>query len=74
MNRVGQEDEIRFWGQSFVADPYGTLLSRASATEEDSPLVECELGRVEQARREWPFLRDRRIDAYADLDKRYRDD
>ncbi len=73
VNRVGREGEIRFWGQSFAADPFGRVLARASSSEEETLLVECDLGLVERARREWPFLRDRRIDAYADLDKRYRD-
>jgi len=72
-NRVGPEEGIRFWGQSFVADPFGRVLGRASATEEEILLVECDLGLVEQTRRNWPFLRDRRIDAYGDLLKRYRD-
>ena len=74
VNRVGREGEIRFWGQSFVADPFGRVLARASAEEEETLLVECDLRRIEQTRREWPFLRDRRIDAYGDLTRRLRDD
>ena len=73
VNRVGREGEIRFWGQSFVADPFGRVLARASAEEEELLLVECDLGEIERVRRDWPFLRDRRIDAYGDLTKRYRD-
>jgi N-carbamoylputrescine amidase len=73
VNRVGLEDGIRFWGQSFVADPFGRILARASADAEETLLVECDLAAIERVRREWPFLRDRRIDAYADLDKRFRD-
>jgi N-carbamoylputrescine amidase len=73
VNRVGPEEGIRFWGQSFVADPFGRVLARASAGDEETLLVDCDLGAVERVRRDWPFLRDRRIDAYADLDKRYRD-
>jgi N-carbamoylputrescine amidase len=73
VNRVGLEDGIRFWGQSFVADPFGRVLARASADAEETLLVECDLAAIERVRREWPFLRDRRIDAYADLDKRFRD-
>jgi N-carbamoylputrescine amidase len=73
VNRVGREGEIRFWGQSFVADPFGRVLARASASEEEILVVECDLGAVERVRRDWPFLRDRRIDAYSDLDKRLRD-
>jgi N-carbamoylputrescine amidase len=73
VNRVGREGEIRFWGRSFVVDPFGRVLARASAGEEEILLVDCDLAMVERARREWPFLRDRRIDAYGDLEKRFRD-
>ncbi|MDP6980938.1 MAG: carbon-nitrogen hydrolase [Myxococcota bacterium] len=73
VNRVGQEGEIRFWGQSFVADPFGRVLARASADEEETLLVECDLRQIEKTRREWPFLRDRRIDAYGELARRLRD-
>jgi N-carbamoylputrescine amidase len=73
VNRVGREDAVKFWGQSFVADPFGRVLARASASEEEILLVECDLGAIEQTRRNWPFLRDRRIDAYADVQKRFRD-
>jgi N-carbamoylputrescine amidase len=72
-NRVGREEAIRFWGQSFVADPFGRVLARASASEEEILVVDCDLGLVERARRLWPFLRDRRIDAYQDLVRRFRD-
>jgi N-carbamoylputrescine amidase len=64
---------IRFWGQSFVADPFGRVLARASSEAEETLHVECDLGAIERVRRDWPFLRDRRIDAYADLVKRFRD-
>ncbi len=82
VNRVGHErlagagdDEgIRFWGQSFVADPRGRVIARAPADAEAVLVVDCDLGLVEQTRREWPFLRDRRIDAYADLQRRLRDE
>ena len=70
INRVGREDGIRFWGQSFVADPFGRVIARASAEREETLLVECDLGLIEKTRREWPFLRDRRIDAYGELSKR----
>jgi N-carbamoylputrescine amidase len=73
VNRVGREDGIRFWGQSFVADPFGVVLARASSDREEILQVECDLARIEQVRRHWPFLRDRRIDAYGDLSKRFRD-
>ena len=82
VNRVGHErlpeageraGGIRFWGQSFVCDPLGRVIARASAGEEEVLVVECDLGAIERTRRDWPFLRDRRVDAYADLGKRYRD-
>jgi len=73
-NRVGAEEGVRFWGQSFVADPYGRVLARASADDEALLLVDCEMTAVEQARREWPFLRDRRVDAYGDLTRLLRDE
>lgn len=73
VNRVGEEGDIRFWGQSFVVDPFGRVLARASADDEETLLVECDLGLVERVRRDWPFLRDRRIDAYDELGKRFRD-
>ena len=69
----GEQGGIRFWGRSFVADPFGRVLARASDCEEELLLVECDLSAVESVRRDWPFLRDRRIDAYADLLRRFRD-
>ena len=69
----GTEGEVRFWGQSFVADPFGRILARASSDAEELLVVECDLSHVEQRRREWPFLRDRRIDAYGELTRRFRD-
>ena len=73
-NRVGvetsPEGEIEFWGHSFICDPYGKVI--AEAGESAAVLVaECDLGLIEQARRGWPFLRDRRIDAYAGLERRF---
>jgi N-carbamoylputrescine amidase len=84
VNRVGREPPIesagsegeggiRFWGRSFVADPFGRVLARGSDREEELVVVECDLSAVERVRRDWPFLRDRRIDAYADLLRRFRD-
>ena len=63
VNRVGKEDKFKFWGGSFVSDPFGKVLYRAGNTEEII-LADCNLDAVERTRREWPFLRDRRIDAY----------
>jgi N-carbamoylputrescine amidase len=78
VNRVGHEapaggDGLEFWGQSFVAGPQGELLAKAGAAAEETLLVPVELGALDEVRTHWPFLRDRRIDAYGDLDKRFLD-
>jgi len=74
VNRVGFEPSavggIEFWGHSFVCDPSGALIAEAGADEEVM-VVDCDLSAIERQRREWPFLRDRRIDAYAGLTARY---
>ncbi|MBX3414632.1 MAG: carbon-nitrogen hydrolase [Pirellulales bacterium] len=72
-NRTGIEGNIEFWGASFVADPNGNVLARASHDAEETLLVECNLAQIEVVRTHWPFLRDRRIDAYGDLTRRYLD-
>ena len=77
-NRVGHEAPaggpgLDFWGQSFVADPAGRVLVRASADREEVLVVACDLAAVETARTHWPFLRDRRIDAYGDITRRFGD-
>ncbi len=79
VNRVGYEpdpsrqtDGIQFWGSSFVAGPQGELYYRASDNEEESVIVNIDLDHSEDVRRWWPFLRDRRIETYDDLTKRYR--
>ncbi|MCG8589790.1 MAG: carbon-nitrogen hydrolase [Proteobacteria bacterium] len=74
VNRVGTEGGIRFWGQSFVADPFGRVLARASDSKEETLVVACDLNAIERVRRDWPFVRDRRVDAYDDLVARWRDD
>lgn len=78
VNRVGHEPDpsgatngIQFWGSSFVAGPQGELLFRAPDSEETVAIVDIDMHRSEQVRRWWPFLRDRRIDAYRGLDCRY---
>ncbi len=71
VNRVGREDGIRFWGQSFVADPFGRVLARAKPDVEEILVVPCDLDEIERVRQNWPFLRDRRIDAYGDLVRRW---
>jgi N-carbamoylputrescine amidase len=78
VNRVGLEKPaggagIEFWGQSFVAGPSGQILARANASQEEILLVPVDLAQVDLARTHWPFLRDRRIDAYSDLSKRFID-
>lgn len=73
-NRVGREGEIEFWGGSFVADPYGKVLEKASHETEQNMIVGCDLDLINTARTHWPFFRDRRIDAFADLQKRWNED
>ena len=73
VNRVGPEERLTFWGQSFVADPFGRVVARGSAVEAETLVVDCDLALIEEVRRGWPFLRDRRIDAYGDLLRRFRD-
>ncbi len=79
VNRVGHEasaggDGLEFWGNSFVCDPFGVVLAQASEVQEETLLVDIDLMRIEEVRRNWPFLRDRRIDAYGGLTKRLLDD
>jgi N-carbamoylputrescine amidase len=71
VNRVGVEGGLEFWGGSFVADPFGRILFKASATKEEVHVVACDLERIEETRRNWPFLRDRRIDAYGAITARF---
>lgn len=79
VNRVGHErpanggDGIEFWGTSFVADPQGVVLAEASSDEEEILLAEIDTTRIEDVRRNWPFLRDRRIDSYSPITSRYID-
>ena len=81
VNRVGYEEDvsgrthgINFWGTSFVAGPQGEIFYEASTDEEESVVVEIDLKHCEQVRRWWPFLRDRRIDAYGGIEKRFLDE
>jgi len=78
VNRVGfeplsSEEGIQFWGTSFVCGPQGEIIYEASEDDEESIIVEMDMERSEQVRRWWPFLRDRRIDAYTDITKRFID-
>ncbi|HEX2932300.1 MAG TPA: carbon-nitrogen hydrolase, partial [Candidatus Binatia bacterium] len=67
VNRVGREGKIKFWGHSFVAGPFGEMVAHANGEREEILLAECDLGKIEETRQSWPFLRDRRIDAYGSL-------
>jgi N-carbamoylputrescine amidase len=77
INRVGHEGPadggIEFWGGSFVADPFGRVLARASRDREKVLVVDCDSALIEETRRHWPFLRDRRIDAYGGITHRFLD-
>ena len=75
INRVGHEGPteagLEFWGASFVSDPFGVILQRGSHDREEIVLARCDPARTEDVRRNWPFLRDRRIDAYGEMTKRW---
>jgi N-carbamoylputrescine amidase len=77
VNRVGYEGPLdhglEFWGSSFVADPFGQVIAQASCDQEEILIAECDPRRMEEVRRNWPFLRDRRIDAYAPILQRWLD-
>jgi N-carbamoylputrescine amidase len=84
VNRVGVEygdirgnraegEGLEFWGGSFLADPFGRVIAKASHDKEEILIGEIDLGLIEETRRNWPFLRDRRIDAYAPITKRFID-
>jgi len=81
VNRVGLErpasgdgDGIEFWGSSFLADPFGAVVAEAPTDRETILVGEVDLARIEEVRRGWPFLRDRRVDAYAGIGSRFLDD
>lgn len=73
VNRVGTEGATEFWGQSFVSDFYGQVVARAPVSEPTILLVDCDLRALEDARRMWPFFRDRRIDSFGGLTQRMND-
>ncbi|HVS13616.1 MAG TPA: carbon-nitrogen hydrolase [Thermoanaerobaculia bacterium] len=79
VNRVGHEvppeggPGLEFWGTSFVADPFGVVIAEAGVDTEEILVAEVDVGRIEQVRRNWPFLRDRRIDAYGGIERRFLD-
>jgi N-carbamoylputrescine amidase len=79
VNRIGFEPGapgaggLEFWGSSFLCDPFGVVLAEGAPDREEILVGEVDLGRIEEVRRHWPFLRDRRIDAYPGLDRRFLD-
>ena len=79
MNRVGHEIFVKdspgleFWGTSFIADPFGVVLEEGSTDREEILVQDLNLARIEEVRRGWPFLRDRRIDAYGGITRRFLD-
>ena len=73
VNRVGDEGDMKFWGGSFIANPFGTLLYKASHEDEETVVTEINMQRSEYYRTHWPFLRDRRIDSYEPITKRFID-
>ena len=79
-NRIGTEKVskdsagIEFWGQSFICDPQGVIIAQASSDKEEIIMAEIDLDRIEYIRRNWPFLRDRRIDSYGNIVQRYGDE
>jgi N-carbamoylputrescine amidase len=74
VNRVGREGKINFWGRSFVAGPFGEIVAHAGGEREEILLAKCDLAKIEETRQSWPFLRDRRIDAYGSLLERSLED
>jgi N-carbamoylputrescine amidase len=71
VNRVGREGKLKFWGNSFIAGPFGEVVARAGGAREEILVAKCDLRKIEETRQGWPFLRDRRIDAYASLQSRF---
>ena len=80
VNRVGHEKPVEgtagveFWGSSFLSDPFGVVIAEASIDKEEILVGEVDVSRIEEVRRNWPFLRDRRIDAYTGIERRFLDD
>ncbi|HVS91910.1 MAG TPA: carbon-nitrogen hydrolase [Mucilaginibacter sp.] len=74
VNRVGQEGELKFWGGSFIYNPFGTVLYQASHTEEEVIVQEIDTNKTDYYRTHWPFMRDRRIDSYQPITKRLIDE
>ncbi|MBP9865386.1 MAG: carbon-nitrogen hydrolase [Candidatus Omnitrophica bacterium] len=73
-NRVGREGKLNFWGRSFISGPFGNVLAQAGEKREETLIAECDLKQIETVRQHWPFLRDRRIDAYGPITSRFIDE
>ena len=73
VNRVGKEGPVTFWGNSFVSDPFGGVIAKAKTTAEEILIAQCDLAAIEETRAGWPFLRDRRVDAYGPITERFLD-
>src|SRR5690606_38482318 len=70
-NRTGTEGPVDFWGQLFAANPYGQIIGKAAVDQEEILHVTCDLDLIDEVRCNWPFFRDRRIETYSDLEKRF---
>jgi N-carbamoylputrescine amidase len=70
-NRVGQEEDMKFWGSSFICGPLGEILAKGSTDKEEVVIADLDLGEIDVVREGWPFFRDRRIDAYAPIAQRW---
>jgi N-carbamoylputrescine amidase len=73
VNRVGTEGKINFWGSSFVSGPFGEMIAKARSDSEEILIARCDMGSIDETRHGWPFLRDRRIDAYKGITSRFLD-
>jgi N-carbamoylputrescine amidase len=73
VNRVGVEDSLEFWGQSFAVNPYGQIMKQGSVDQAEVIHVECDLGMLDEVRCNWPFFRDRRIETYGPIQSRFLD-
>jgi len=71
VNRIGREGDLEFWGQSFISDPLGRVLYKASKDKEETVVVDCDLDLIDHTRIRWPFLRDRRVDSFEELKHRF---
>ena len=74
VNRVGTEAGVRFWGGSFIANAFGSLIYKASHDDEETTVTEIDINQSDYYRSHWPFLRDRRIDSYQPITKRFIDE